>query len=398
MGMYVNGQWHEELADNTKDGSGASQETRQAQMNAPGYTPAPAPTPSAPGTNPLGNMEQFNLGAAQLQQTAAQQAAYQAYLNKRMELIDMPGVQLEKDKLALQAAQEKYTEVIGTANITGFMPDGTPTFASKQWTTSETGNIDGQRTMAGQLQDSTLTGKFNGQDTEDTRRFNEQNALQTRDRDLAARTQQSNEAMEAMKLQASMRGPRNAFQQQAVNQGLNDSGLSRSVDAIAGRYTPALGGPSFAAPQSATLGSQVQDMHTNMSGQVQPFVMSNGNQGPLTSVELAQGTQQAQQQAQTNAGGAMTGSSQYTPYNAQQYQQQQTAQNMQPNTSIADYQNALVAPNKIVGRNWAQLGTDDREFLTGAYETTGRSANDLNDSIARGMPQFKAPKYGLVGR
>jgi hypothetical protein len=443
MGVRIGGVWHEELPDpgagttGTNTGNGTNFASTADYKAAGGTAPAaPAtPTTTAPAKttstapaadSPYAHMEYWNQGEQQLQQTAAQQAAYQAYLNKRMELVDMPGVQTEKDKLALAAAQEAYTEKLGNANLTGFLSDGTPTFdrlkwdaTNQQWTETATGTMaDGTKTLAGQLQDSNLSGMYNGQQTEAASEFARTLAIQQQNADLAARTQRSQEAQAMLTLQSQLRGPRNAFQQQALTQGLNATGLSNSVNAIAGQYTPILGGAEHMAPQAASIGSMVQDMNGQMmaptggpqfqapTGQYQPYAGAapTGGGAPLTAAELAQGTQDAQQVAQTNAGGAMSTSSApsgYQPYNAQQAQQQNTASlignQQQPNTDINAYTAALPSPNKIVQRNWAQLGTDDKQFLLGAYETGGRSANDVQDAITRGMPQFKAPKYGLVG-
>jgi hypothetical protein len=499
MGVTIGGVRHEELADPGGGTYSSPAAYNQAVSGNAGGAMGNVNTTVGGGSatpvldsagNPAGGgiqgAEAYNNQAAQLQQQAAKDAAYQAYLNKRMELLDLPGLQIEKDKQALAAAQQAYTQKLGDANLTGFTADGKPTFANQQhmddqsqqqrqydasakaaadqFAATQTGIIGGANgqggtaSLAKQLQDANLSGQFNGQDTEAAREYNLTHGL-------ADRTQQSQEAQAMLTLQSQLRGPRNAFQQQALSQGLNATGLSRSVDAIAGRYTPTLGGAEHGLPQGASIGSMVQDMHGNTGGlpdpstpdgraaliaryggneaaaqqayaaqqgwsrpQVQaPFRAPGGmaydgaantvkpmpfagpqiegpdsvramGSGPMTAAELAQGTHMAQQRAQTQAGGAMQGNMQYNPYNAQQAQQQGTAQAMQqPNTDINAYSNALVSPNKIVGRNWNQLGTDDKEFLTGAYETSGRSANDLNDAIKRGMPQFKAPRYGLAG-
>lgn len=71
-------------------------------------------------------------------------------------------------------------------------------------------------------------------------------SLANRQLALQGAGQQSAEALDALKLAASLQGPSNAFVQQAVMHGLNNQGLSRAVDAIAGQYDL----PSFQAPQA----------------------------------------------------------------------------------------------------------------------------------------------------
>ncbi|MDE2096749.1 MAG: hypothetical protein KGL39_05825 [Patescibacteria group bacterium] len=92
----------------------------------------------------------------------------------------------------------------------------------------------------------------------------------------AAATQQSNEALDAMKLAASLSGPKDAFQQQAVLEGLNNAGLSRGVGAIAGQYAlPTFQAPQ-AAPQAASLGTLAQQ-----------FAQAPGSYAGMTPSEIA---------------------------------------------------------------------------------------------------------------
>lgn len=81
---------------------------------------------------------------------------------------------------------------------------------------------------------------------------------------------EKNRGIQAAGLVLQATGPRNAFTQQAVMHGLNQQGLSKSVDAIAGKWAP----PSFQAPQARpqpiTLQTLADDMSRASSGV--PFV------------------------------------------------------------------------------------------------------------------------------
>jgi len=57
---------------------------------------------------------------------------------------------------------------------------------------------------------------------------------------------EADRGIQGLQLLASLRGPRDAFKQQEVAHGLNQQGVSRAVDAIAGRFTP----PRIQAPQA----------------------------------------------------------------------------------------------------------------------------------------------------
>src|SRR3990172_6864535 len=77
---------------------------------------------------------------------------------------------------------------------------------------------------------------------------------------LQAASEYGQQGLAAANLIGQLRGPRNAFQQQAVMSGLNQQGLSNAVGAIAGQF----GMPSFQAPQAnpqaATLGTMAEDL------------------------------------------------------------------------------------------------------------------------------------------
>lgn len=145
----------------------------------------------------------------------------------------------------------------------------------------------------------------------------------------APTTQEQQVGLTGLQLAAGLNGPENAFTQQAVLHGLDSQGLSRAVDAISGQSGPLA---TFQAPQA----------------QVQPNNISN-----LIS------------QAQGNPGAAAS--------------------------NAGNYMSALPAPNKINGTNWMQLDPDTQNFLLGAYQKAGFSANDVTNAVQQGLPQFKAP-------
>lgn len=98
----------------------------------------------------------------------------------------------------------------------------------------------------------------------------QQQALQS------AANAQSQEALNAMQLAASLQGPANAFQQQAVLEGLNNAGLSRGVGAIAGAY----GMPTFQAPQARAQAASLGTL-------AQQFAQAPGHYAGMTPTQIA---------------------------------------------------------------------------------------------------------------
>lgn len=94
---------------------------------------------------------------------------------------------------------------------------------------------------------------------------------------LAAQQQQADQAQKTLALIASLKGPANAFTQQAVLHGLNATGLSRAVDAIQGKY----GLPTFSAPNANPQAASVQTLMDQVGAQQGAFVTTpNGQQTP----------------------------------------------------------------------------------------------------------------------
>lgn len=372
--------------------------------------------------------------------------AQMAYQMKKLELIDVPMADLEREKLAQQAAQFAANQEIQKAGLTGEL-DGVQTLAAK--------------TLA-----------------------------------LQEKAQADQTGLAAMSLVGSLRGPRNAFKQQEVMYGLDQQGLNRTVDALAGRYAP----PGFQAPQAqaepVTLRTMAADMNnpgvvgqapavgartaavmpqgdavrgvnpvggpavdprsgmdavrgiTPVGGvQADPRIAGDATRSfqpvtdqyggvpgrpapsptpsgtPATLNELAS---LPSAQAKASApGGQITYDAWYRKYVGEP----QPGQRL-PSTMVADappsggravaqppaegeamryasagtggavtpqdYLNALPAPNKINARNFLRLAPSGQEFSLGAYEAAGYDPGDVLHSIKQTLPQFRAPVFGQI--
>lgn len=94
-------------------------------------------------------------------------------------------------------------------------------------------------------------------------------AMHWMDNEIQRLTANATNRLAVMKLLGDLRGPRNAFQQQAVMHGLNAAGLSRAVDSLSGGATPSFQAPQ-AAPQPVTLQSFLDDTGAMLPGEIQP--------------------------------------------------------------------------------------------------------------------------------
>ncbi len=283
-------------------GSGAAANPQPPGV--PGAAPGPAAPASAGAMDPA-LYEYYNAQAEALKLQAATAAANQAYLNNKLLTVDQLAALADKaykeaDILIRQEAQ-KSDLGIAVAKLTGY--------------------YNGQQTLEGQ-------------------------------------NQQFQQGLSVAQLAGSLRGPSNAFQQQAVLHGLNSMGMSNAVDAISGnRYLPAFQAPQ-ASPVPMSLSSVANDIRAG--GNLTYGGQSGGQQQNPASLYSIMGEQQPQV---ANAQG---------------------------------YLNALPNPNQIAGREWANLGADSQQFLLSGYEAKGYSANDVQDQIRRGLPQFTAPRAALI--
>lgn len=190
---------------------------------------APAPPAVAPGTftNPTANRDVLN---------AAQQAAYQAYLNAKLNL--------DTEDLAFKKAQDAFSRTIQEAGLTGTY-NGAPTMAAQQQKFAQDtsvaallGTYNGQPTLAAQQQQANITGyDAQGRPT------------------LARQGQEQQTAQQYLSLIGGLRGPADPFQYLRTLQG-TPQGIKSVVDAAAGRYIMGSAASGEVAPR-ATLGSLV---------------------------------------------------------------------------------------------------------------------------------------------
>lgn len=145
-----------------------------------------------PETDPFPNYSFYNQQALAL-------LAQIEYQKMRMNLIDLPMLQLQKDQLAMQAAIQAVTQAL-------------------------------QKDQLGLQAMGQATG------------------------------QASNEALGVANLVSGLRGPRNSFKQAEVMYGLGEQGLPRSVEALAGKYVPPRFMAPSGKPEAANLTTLVEDM------------------------------------------------------------------------------------------------------------------------------------------
>jgi hypothetical protein len=263
MGVRINGVWHEELADpgtggsdtgNGRNYSSASDyaavsgggggggsapapvafnpQASTAAMNAAGYADTPegrasyaARTAGAAAT-PAGQQKYVDPTIQKQILDGAQQAAYQAYLNAKLNL--------DSEDLAFRKATQAFANAVSAAQLTGTY-DGAPTLAAQQ-----------QEFQHG-IEAAGLTGVYNGAPT------------------LAAQNQQQQTSLGYLKLIGDLRGPQNYGQYLRVL-GSTPDGLRSLVASAAGQYTPAGGATTGVAPQAASLGGLAGDAASGAAG------------------------------------------------------------------------------------------------------------------------------------
>lgn len=191
-----------------------------------------------------------NVPLEQLQAQQAQFAAQMAYNQARLQMIDLPMLQLSKDQAAMQAAIDAANAVMQGVNAQ----------SAVQNALINAGNFDMSR---GQF---AMGIGSQGLQEEGQRQQNLQSAANSA----------SQEAFNALNLSAQLRGPSNAFQQQAVDEGMNNLGVSNGIGAIAGQYSqPLFQGPQ-ATPEAASLATLARDM-----------IEAGGQNGQLTPTQQA---------------------------------------------------------------------------------------------------------------
>ncbi|HKE97421.1 MAG TPA: hypothetical protein VKG45_00605 [Actinomycetes bacterium] len=203
--------------------------------------------------------------------TAAQNAAQIAYQMERLRLVDVPMMEIEKDRLAFQKAQQEVENAYRDRRYAGV---DLPMVRLQQ---DQLVQQRGELALKG-VQLASQEGLQRAQIGLDALRQQEQLGLGREQaalqgllgaEELARGADQfalqgagalNQTALAALGLSGQFRGPRNAWVQQQVNRGLNAAGLSSDVGAIAGEYSPAAFLAPQTAPQAAGLGTAAQDM------------------------------------------------------------------------------------------------------------------------------------------
>jgi hypothetical protein len=402
--------------------TGGDRTNPQAVLAAFNAAGRPSGGGTAAGGGGVAGYESFNSAAYNYTLAAATAAADAAYKQKRLELIDLPMLEIEKERLAQQARNDTYSRAIAEANVTGYYtpvssvtapsmssdaaldaiwakrPDLGPFYQQNGWDVSTPEkqraavkdwlgmtNEESIRAAGGDpLKAAKALGIDVGGGTATT--------AGERQKTLAREQYETSTGLNALNLSASLRGPRNAFQQQAVNAGINEQGLNKYTDMIAGRYNV----PAFQAPQAAvqpaTLQTMAEDINTAANG------LTPAIQGAVNSVTNAakSGVDQIL------AGGGTSGTRAVAP----------TAQNVANAVSAAgsptftapgaaptvqQYTNALPAPNKINWGDFSRMPQSARDFMLSAYEKAGYDANDvLGQAQAAGSMKTPGVRAGTI--
>jgi hypothetical protein len=266
--------------------------------------------PVASSSGSSGNTGQTNPGQDQVVSQAIYNAAHIEYLREKLRLVDVPMMEIEKDRLAFQKAAQVTADALATRK---FEQIDLPMLKLQQDQLAETRRqFDGELAMRGITQASqeatkraeigmmgmqqaeqlglsrqelAQKGYLGAGGLEQQRRATAQagflgaEGLRGESYDFAQRGAQGlNEtALAAMNLSAQLRGPRDAWVQQQVNRGLNAAGLSSDVGAIAGEYDAAGFQAPQATPQAASLGGLAQGM-VGAGGQVGPGGQPTANE------------------------------------------------------------------------------------------------------------------------
>ena len=354
--IVVNASSPQAAMENAGSPSGAYV-TSGSYTGGPGQPTGAQPAPSTPAPTPGNNPTQANLDATQLILGQAQQAAYQAYLNAKLNL--------DTDELAFKKATQAFQNAISEAQLTGTyqgqatlagqaqqfnqqqalaglygqaysgfgqVPAGAQTLAAQLQAANQLGTYQGQQTLAAQLQAANLLGTYQGQQTlaAQGQAFNQALAAQQEAR--ARETAQQNTAQQYLNLLSQLQGPSNYFKYQNVL-GSTPQGMSDLVRAAAGQYVPGTGATTGVQPTAMTLQSLVGDV-----------------------------------------GGANA---------AANAQAQQALQ-------------GLPAPNQIAAQSWNALTPSQKQLLVAAYQQQGWNADDVTALFQQSLPKYatSAPQVG----
>lgn len=335
----------EQLFNAGWDGSGTIQ-------SAYARTTGGAVTPGASGSNPSNISitpgapkpvdQGANLNAAQILLSSAKDAAYQAYLNARLNL--------DTDAQAFTQAQQAFTNHVTEAGLTGM--------------------YNGQPTLAAQAQQQSTANDY---------------------LKLIAGLRGPQDYGQYLKVLASTPG------------GLKDLVASASGRYVPGGGTTgvsavpvSLGGVIGQATAGAGAAGGVSQDVANLLAQ-NPSLANPAYQQELMKTRGYVFTQDGNDQAfqQAAARGWNPTSLTYDPS-----QVGVTAQGGSPQQSqYADYMAAaqgLPAPNQISPAAWNAYTTTQKQLLAGMYEAQGYNVQDVTDLYKQSLPQYRAPTTGMV--
>lgn len=121
MGVRINGEWHEELADpesgGSDEGNGRNFDSSSDYQSAWASNSTNQNTDTSTINDTQQNIEYFNQQAEALKNQAAATAAEIAYKYWHDNQVTIPGLQLDKDKFAFQKAVQAADEAYRTADL-----------------------------------------------------------------------------------------------------------------------------------------------------------------------------------------------------------------------------------------------------------------------------------------
>lgn len=327
----------------------------------PDFPNNPATTFPDGGAKPAGPVTSGQVSDETGLAAAVNNAAYLKYLEERMRLIEMPMNDIKKDQLAQQAAQFAAQQEMERQRMKSLelpmleVHQREQQLAEDKQRFEQDFNNRAQQidermksgglalSATGQASDESIrraalaqTGLLNA----DTMDLNRQaaaraglgqaeseglarqtagaNAANEAEQNIIARERlgaadiagrMNDQALQAARLEADLRGPRNAFAQQAATWGLNASGLNKGIEALQGMP----GVTAFqaqASPGRATLGTMAEDMRAQGGQATGPTPWDLMNQTALRNTQspIGVGTQGLLDVADRNI------AEQYSPY------------------------------------------------------------------------------------
>lgn len=316
--------------------------------------------------------------------SAAQQAAYQAYLNAKLNL--------DTEELAFKKAQQAFTESVQKAGLTG-MYEGAPTQAAMQYYANTFGTWaqpgQGAETQAAQQQKFTQaqqlaqmygqyyqpggSGPAQGTQTQAAQEQAYTQWLRSQQELRAQQAQQQQTANQYLTLLSNLRGPADWAKYQQVL-GATPNGMRDLVAAAMGQYVPGGGATTGVQPTAVSLQSLLGDV--TGAGQ--------GQYGAPGGKFAAGGTAMPE--------GYMQGITSNIP-NAM-YGQQPGAEAAGGGTNTMGAGGTgglnfnLPAPNQIAAQSWKNLAPSQQQMLLGQYEASGWNKDDVTALMNQGLPRY----------